>query len=88
MAESKKNLEETQLSLSAAKESILQLTLQKQVPIVQGQIAGVLPEQVTDVVTDVTVTEYPVADDDDSSRDSNDDDSSSSDEDKVTNRYT
>ncbi len=84
MAESKKNLEESQLSLSAAKESILQLTLQKHVTI----FAGVLPAPVADVVADVTVTEEPVADDDESSRDSNDDNSSSSDKEKVTNRYT
>ena len=84
MAESKKNLEESQLSLSAAKESILQLTLQKHVTI----FAGVLPQPVADVVADVTVTEEPVADDDESSRDSNDDNSSSSDKEKVTNRYT
>lgn len=84
MAESKKDLEESKFSLIAAKESILQLTLQKHVPI----FAGVLPEPVADVVADVTVAEELVADDDESSRDSNDDNSSSSDEEKVTNRYT
>ncbi len=81
MSNSKKNLEETQLSLSEAKETILQLTLKRQVPIVQGQIAAVLPEPVTDVI-DKGTQKDPVTGDDDSSN-SNDGNSPSSDEDKV-----
>ncbi len=81
MSNSKKNLEETPLSLSEAKETLLQLRFKKQVPIVQVQIAGVLPEPVTDV-TDKGTQKDPVAGDDDSSN-SNDGNSSSSDEDKV-----
>ncbi|EFX80314.1 hypothetical protein DAPPUDRAFT_318707 [Daphnia pulex] len=81
LSNSKKNIEETQLSLSEAKETILQLTLKEQVPILQGQIAGVLPEPVTDVIDEGTQKD-PVAGDDDSSN-SNDGNSPSSDEDKV-----
>lgn len=79
MADSKKNLEETQLSLTEAKETILQFTHQKQEPIVQRQIR-VLPEPVTNV-TDKE-TQDPVVSDADSS-DSDEENSSSSDEDKV-----